>query len=106
MMATKATNQVQARNPGPPRPNGLLSIPVSATKKQASTRTEAMSLRSTVPRPKMVVRGLPPGLTQEEFESSMAEQWQVHAGKVDWAVYKPGKISKEYVLVSVFTFDK
>jgi len=28
----------------------------------------------------------------------MGEQWQVHAGKVDWAVYKQGKISKEYVL--------
>lgn len=36
----------------------------------------------------------------------MGEQWQVHAGKVDWAVYKPGKISKECVLVSVFAFDK
>jgi len=54
----------------------------------------------------MVIRRLPPGLTQEEFESSMGEQWQVHAGKVDWAVYKPGKISKEYVLVSRIIFDK
>lgn len=101
-----ATNQVQARNPSSPHSNGLLSIPVSATKKQASIRTEAMSLRSTAPRPKMVVRRLPPGLTREEFESSMGEQWQVHAGKVDWAVYKPGKISKEYVLVSHFTSNK
>lgn len=101
-----ATNQVQARNPGSPRSNGLLSIPVSATKKQASIRTEAMSSRSTAPRPKMVIRRLPPGLTQEEFESYMGEQWQVHAGKVDWAVYKPGKTSKEYVIVIVFTFNK
>ena len=92
-----AANQAQARNTGPPRANGLLSIPVSATKKQATTRTEGMYSRSTAPRLKMLVRRLPPGLTQAEFEASLGEEWKVPNGKVDWAVYKPGKVSKEYV---------
>ena len=44
----------------------------------------------------MVVRRLPPGLTQAEFESALGEDWKIGAGKVDWSVYKAGKISKEY----------
>ena len=89
-----ATNQTQAKAP---RPNGLLSIPASATNKQATARMETLSSRSTAPRPKMIVRRLPPGLSQAEFEASMGKEWQVHQGKVDWIVYKPGKVSTEYI---------
>lgn len=48
---------------------------------------------------KLVIRRLPPGLSQEEFETSLGEEWKVGGGRVDWAVYKPGKISKEWVHV-------
>lgn len=51
--------------------------------------------RSTMPRLKLVIRRLPPGLTQEEFETSLGDEWRVSSEKVDWAVYKPGKVSKE-----------
>ncbi|KAI4235319.1 MAG: hypothetical protein L6R40_006492 [Gallowayella cf. fulva] len=44
---------------------------------------------------KLVIRRLPPGLSQEEFETSLGEEWKVGGGRVDWAVYKPGKISKD-----------
>ncbi|KAL8840636.1 MAG: hypothetical protein Q9176_003749 [Flavoplaca citrina] len=44
---------------------------------------------------KLVVRRLPPGLTQEEFETSLGAEWRVGSGKVDWAAYKPGKVSKD-----------
>lgn len=91
-----AANQIQARNNGPPRPNGLLSIPASATKKPATNRADTMP-KSSALRPKIVVRRLPPGLTQGEFNDCMGTEWQIHQGKVDWAVYKPGKISTEYI---------
>lgn len=51
--------------------------------------------RSNMPRLKLVVRRLPPGSTQEEFELSLGDEWKVGCGRVDWAVYKPGKVSKE-----------
>ena len=44
---------------------------------------------------KLVIRRLAPGLTQIEFEEALGEEWKVNAGKVDWATYKEGKISKE-----------
>ncbi|KAI4096968.1 MAG: hypothetical protein LQ344_000771 [Seirophora lacunosa] len=48
------------------------------------------------PRLKLVVRRLPPGLTEVEFETILGGEWKLGGGRVDWAVYKPGKISKEY----------
>ncbi|KAL8806072.1 MAG: hypothetical protein Q9182_001604 [Xanthomendoza sp. 2 TL-2023] len=34
-------------------------------------------------------------MTQEEFESNLGDDWKVGRGRVDWAVYKPGKVSKD-----------
>ncbi|KAL8732535.1 MAG: hypothetical protein Q9166_002749 [cf. Caloplaca sp. 2 TL-2023] len=50
---------------------------------------------SSATRLKLVVRRLPPGLTQEEFEASLGDEWRVGSGRVDWAVYKSGKVSKD-----------
>ncbi|KAL8957060.1 MAG: hypothetical protein Q9193_005571 [Seirophora villosa] len=47
------------------------------------------------PRLKLVVRRLPPGLTDVEFETILGGEWKLGGGRVDWAVYKPGKISKD-----------
>ncbi|MCJ1258090.1 hypothetical protein MMC24_005920 [Lignoscripta atroalba] len=55
-----------------------------------------MPSKSAAPRLKVVVRRLPPGLTQTEFEVALGTDWNVGGRKVDWANYKPGKISKEY----------
>ena len=44
---------------------------------------------------KVVVRRLPPGLTEEEFISVLGDQWKSGQGKVDWFKYKTGKDSKE-----------
>lgn len=43
------------------------------------------------------MRRLPPGMTEEEFWSILGEEWQVGKGRVDWASYSEGKVSKEYV---------
>ncbi|KAL9613555.1 MAG: hypothetical protein Q9167_001888 [Letrouitia subvulpina] len=91
--------RVIARPPG--RSNGVLAIPASATQKRQEMISETQAPRFPAPRLKIVIRHLPPGLTQPEFEDALGEEWRVHSGKVDWAVYKPGKISKDDTLTSL-----
>ncbi|KAL8780869.1 MAG: hypothetical protein Q9213_006281 [Squamulea squamosa] len=67
--------------------NGVIDIPASATQRTSAT--------APANRLKLVIRRLSPGLTQEEFETTLGEEWRVGSGKVDWAVYKPGKVSKD-----------
>ncbi|KAL8933488.1 MAG: hypothetical protein Q9211_005758, partial [Gyalolechia sp. 1 TL-2023] len=44
---------------------------------------------------KILIRRLPPGLTEEEFQIALGDEWRVGGGRVDWASYKPGKVSKD-----------
>jgi regulator of nonsense transcripts 3 len=45
---------------------------------------------------KVVVRRLPPGMTEAEFTSILGAEWAVGKGSVDWFSYAPGKVSSEY----------
>ncbi|GIJ92087.1 hypothetical protein Asppvi_011062 [Aspergillus pseudoviridinutans] len=74
---------------------GVLQIPVAATQKNASTASKKAP-KPPAPRLKLLVRRLPPGLTQSEFENALGSEWMVGAGKVDWYQYKPGKVSKDH----------
>ena len=85
-----------------PRSNGVISIPAAATKKPSPLKPENMPTRIAAPRLKLVVRKLPPGLTQPEYEDMMGEDWKVDGGKVDWLVYQAGKVSKEYDLSMLY----
>jgi regulator of nonsense transcripts 3 len=77
-------------------PSGMLPIPASATKKPVMTaRPPKTQGRAGLPKLRLIVRRLPPGLTEEEFQTALGDEWKVGAGKVDWAAYKVGKISKE-----------
>ena len=80
----------------PSRSNGVLSIPASATQRRSGQDSESFISKPASTRLKIVVRRLPPGLTQAEFDETLGEDWKVNKGKVDWAVYKEGKVSKEY----------
>ena len=94
-----------AQKPAPkPTGGGLLQIPASATQKNSpqsknasSNSTSAKPSNAAAPRLKLLVRRLPPGLTKAEFETAMGEEWRVGSGKVDYFLYKEGKVSKEYV---------
>lgn len=77
-------------------PNGMLPIPASATKKPtAAPKSSKSQGRAGLPKLRLIVRRLPPGLTEDEFQAALGDEWKVGAGKVDWAAYKEGKISKE-----------
>jgi len=79
---------------------GILSIPAAATQKGApiTLPTSAVHGRTSVPRLKVVIRRLAPGLTQDEFEAALGDEWKLGVGRVDWRLFKSGKVSKEYVV--------
>lgn len=83
-----------------PGANGVLPVPAAALQKNTAQSNSngaprAASNRSQQPRLKLVVRRLAPGLTQQEFELALGDEWKLGQGKVDWFTYKAGKISKE-----------
>ncbi|KAJ5638696.1 hypothetical protein N7528_001086 [Penicillium herquei] len=79
--------------PGKPTA-GVLQIPIAATQKSA-TAPAKKAHKPPAPRLKLLIRRLPPGLTQAELETALGPEWNVGAGKVDWLQYKPGKVSKD-----------
>ncbi|KAL4918332.1 Smg-4/UPF3 family-domain-containing protein [Aspergillus aurantiobrunneus] len=72
---------------------GVLQIPASETQK--STPASKKAPKPAAPRLKLLVRRLPPGLTQDEFETALGTEWKIGAGRVSWSQYKPGKVSKD-----------
>lgn len=77
--------------------NGILPVPAMATRRsKASEVPGRQPPKAGTPRLRLIVRRLAPGLTEDEFLAAVGEEWKTGAGKVDWAAYKPGKVSKEY----------
>ncbi|CAI7622160.1 unnamed protein product [Penicillium palitans] len=74
---------------------GLLPISAAATQKSGSGAPAKKTPKPPAPRLKLLIRRLPPGLTQAELESALGGQWKAGAGNVDWLQYKPGKVSKD-----------
>ncbi|RHZ46069.1 putative nonsense-mediated mRNA decay protein Upf3 [Aspergillus thermomutatus] len=74
---------------------GVLQISAAATQKNASTASKR-GPKPAGPRLKLLVRRLPPGLSQSEFENALGSEWMAGAGRVDWYQYKPGKVSKDH----------
>lgn len=76
-------------------------IPMSAvTEKpgvQGRSLVNSTAARQSTQRLKVVIRRLPPGLTEQEFYVALGDEWKTGNGKVTWANYRPGKVSKEYV---------
>ncbi|KAH8597963.1 Smg-4/UPF3 family-domain-containing protein [Bisporella sp. PMI_857] len=72
--------------------NGLLPVTASQT---ASAAPRAAAIKPPSQKLKVIVRRLPPGLTQNEFTAIIGEDWRLGQGKVDWFQYKPGKDSKD-----------
>ncbi|OAX81646.1 hypothetical protein ACJ72_04013 [Emergomyces africanus] len=71
---------------------GVLPISASTTQKGSASKT---SSKVAAPRLKLLIRRLPPGLTVQEFEAALGDEWKDGNGKVDWFHYKEGKISKD-----------
>ncbi|PLB46451.1 hypothetical protein P170DRAFT_387318 [Aspergillus steynii IBT 23096] len=83
-----------AQTPAGKSTGGVLQIPAAATQKNGPTAPKKPP-KPAAPRLKLLVRRLPPGLTQAEFETAVGPEWKSGAGKVDWFQYKAGKVSKD-----------
>ena len=73
---------------------GVIPIPAAATEKSKGGLNNVAN-RQPGQRLKVVVRRLPPGLTEQEFFTALGEEWKVGGGKVFWVSYRSGKVSKE-----------
>ncbi|RDA88480.1 hypothetical protein CP532_6666 [Ophiocordyceps camponoti-leonardi (nom. inval.)] len=80
-------------DPHPQRPSRGAS---TGEKSQDAAKSE--SSKRTKPRPvtqgeKLVIRRLPPGMTEAETVSILGTDWEVNKGKVDWFSFCSGKVS-------------
>lgn len=49
---------------------------------------------------KLLIRHLPPLITEQEVQAILGEEWKTGNGRVDWAQFQQGKVSKRYASVS------
>jgi regulator of nonsense transcripts 3 len=77
------------------RSGGVLPVNAAARKNAVAQSGSKGSARLPAPRLRLIIRRLPPGLTETEFWIALGDDWKVGSGKVDWAAFKDGKISKE-----------
>lgn len=61
----------------------------------ATEARKAPRVKSPLEGEKVVVRRLPPGMTEEEFIAILGDEWKVGNGKVGWVSYYPGKVSQQ-----------
>lgn len=73
--------------------NGVLAVTASQT---AGNTPRPVAPKSPGLKLKVIIRRLPPGLTEAEFVAIIGDDWKLGKGRVDWFLYKPGKDSKEY----------
>lgn len=76
---------------------GVLPIPAAATQAGAAANVTNAKPPAPQSRLKVVIRRLAPGLTQHEFEKALGEEWMPGKGRVEWILFRLGKVSKEYV---------
>ena len=96
MATPRGPRNTPARDTPAKNASGVLQVPVSLTKKpQSNSQPAQLSPAKPAARLRVLVRRLPPGLTKQEFESCLGQEWKLGGGNVDWSDYKGGKVSKE-----------
>ncbi|WZH39426.1 Smg-4/UPF3 family-domain-containing protein [Fusarium acuminatum] len=82
------------------RTNGGSSAPASQTSESTKHANEGETPKPTKTKAhnegeKLVIRRLPPGMTQAEFLSILGSEWELGKGRVDWFCFAGGKISTD-----------
>ncbi|CAG8950172.1 hypothetical protein HYFRA_00008409 [Hymenoscyphus fraxineus] len=76
--------------------NGVLPVPASQTQTAAGNHSsKTPGPKPPAPKLKVVIRRLPPALTEAEFLSVLGDEWKLAKGRVDYFLYKNGKDSKD-----------
>ncbi|KAI1210788.1 Smg-4/UPF3 family-domain-containing protein [Annulohypoxylon truncatum] len=71
--------------------NGVL--PVSST--QATNDAPKSKAKEPTRGKKVIVRRLPPGITEAEFWAILGDEWKSGNGKVDWTKFQDGHVSQD-----------
>jgi len=79
-------------HPAARKAGGILHIGPGQAAEHSSKSSKAKSQLEGL---KIVIRRLPPGLTDDEFGATLGDDWKVGRGRVSWFSYRPGKISHE-----------
>ncbi|KAI1912820.1 hypothetical protein LOZ65_005914 [Ophidiomyces ophidiicola] len=74
---------------------GILPISVAATHPTGAGVPRTSLVKASTPRLKLLIRRLPPGLVRAEFSAALGEEWAVGNGRIDWFIYKPGKVATD-----------
>lgn len=77
----------------PTKTNGVLAINPAQPSSGGSARSSRR--KQVAVGKKVTVRRLAPGMTEEEFWTILGDDWKTGSGKVDWARWENGKISKD-----------
>ncbi|KAF4448293.1 hypothetical protein F53441_8268 [Fusarium austroafricanum] len=82
------------------RANGGSQTTASQTSEPTKHATEGETPKPTKTKAhnegeKLVIRRLPPGMTQTEFASILGSEWELGKGRVDWSSFAEGKISTD-----------
>jgi regulator of nonsense transcripts 3 len=76
----------------------LLSRKTNGVVGQSSNdAAKAAKVKAPAQGEKVVVRRLPPAMTEQEFVTILGDEWRVGRGRVDWFSYWPGKVSQQSV---------
>jgi regulator of nonsense transcripts 3 len=73
-------------------PTGILQ---KGTSSNANAAQSSKPKKDEGPRLKVVIRRLPPGLTENEYQSCVGSEWVLGQGKVDHYVWRSGKVSAD-----------
>ncbi|KAK3387584.1 Smg-4/UPF3 family-domain-containing protein [Podospora didyma] len=77
--------------------NGVSDSPAPGSVSAAQSSSDAPKAPRTKAAPegeKVVIRRLPPAMTEQEFVAILGDDWKLGNGRVDWFSYWPGKISQ------------
>lgn len=75
--------------------NGHPSVASSQSGADPSSSSKTSKAKAPAEGEKVLIRRLPPGMTEEEFTTILGDTWKASNGKVGWFRYEKGKISTE-----------
>ncbi|KAM0244777.1 hypothetical protein ACHAQJ_010719 [Trichoderma viride] len=90
---SKATADGGASRPG--KGKGSVEKQSEARSTHDAEPAKAPKTRTPHEGEKVIIRRLPPGMTETEFVTILGSEWGVGNGKVDWFSYATGKVSNE-----------
>lgn len=77
------------------RQAGVLPVSAANVKDQAGSSQKSGRGKAPIEGQKIVIRRLPPGISEEEVLKYLGDEWQPNKGKVGWFSFMPGKTSNE-----------